>query len=120
MQHHPSEIKVRKASKVLEITFGDEQFVLPFEYLRVYSPSAEVRGHGPGQEVLQVGKQNVSITKVEPVGGYAVRLIFSDGHNSGIYSWDVLYDLGQNQQSNWNSYLDDLAQAGQSRTPEAS
>ena len=120
MQHHPSEIKVRKTSKVLEVTFGDEQFVLPFEYLRVYSPSAEVRGHGPGQEVLQVGKQNVNIARIEPIGGYAVRLIFSDGHNSGIYSWDVLYDLGQNQKTNWDSYLNDLAQAGQSRAPEAS
>jgi len=119
MQHHPNEIKVRKNSKLLEITFGEEHFVLPFEYLRVFSPSAEVRGHGPGQEVLQVGKQHVSITEIEPVGGYAVRLIFSDGHNSGIYSWDVLYDLGTNQQTNWNSYLDDLAKAGKSRTPEA-
>lgn len=120
MQHHPTEIRVRKSSKVLEITFGEEHFVLPFEYLRVFSPSAEVRGHGPGQEVLQTGKQDVTIAQIEPIGSYAVRLIFSDGHNSGIYSWDVLYDLGIHQEKNWASYLDELAKAGVSRTPEAS
>lgn len=119
MKHHPTEIKVRKTSKVLEIAFDDERFSLPFEYLRVYSPSAEVRGHGPGQEVLQIGKQDVNITRIEPIGSYAVRLIFSDGHNSGIYSWDVLYDLGENHTKNWNSYLEQLAQAGHSRSPEA-
>ena len=119
MQHHPTEIKVRKSSRVLEIAFGEEKFVLPFEYLRVYSPSAEVRGHGPGQEVLQTGKQNVTITQIEPVGSYAIRLIFSDGHNSGIYSWDVLYDLGINHEKHWASYLNELKKNGLSRTPEA-
>ncbi len=120
MKHHPTEIKVRKSSKVLEVAFGDERFVLPFEYLRVFSPSAEVRGHGPGQEVLQPGKRDVTITQIEPTGSYAVRLIFSDGHNSGIYSWDVLHELGTNQEKHWASYLAELANAGLSRTPEAS
>ncbi|MFK8030173.1 MAG: gamma-butyrobetaine hydroxylase-like domain-containing protein [Gammaproteobacteria bacterium] len=116
MKHHPTEIKIRKASKLLEVAFDEERFVMPFEYLRVFSPSAEVRGHGPGQEVLQVGKQDVNITRIEPTGSYGVRLVFSDGHNSGIYSWDVLYDLGENQDNNWNSYIEQLEQAGQSRT----
>lgn len=120
MKHHPTEIKMRKASRVLEIAFESARFSLPFEYLRVFSPSAEVRGHGPGQEVLQVGKENVTITQIEPVGSYAVRLIFSDGHNSGIYSWDVLYDLGENQTDNWTQYLEQLTQAGHTRASEAS
>ncbi|MEM7083092.1 MAG: DUF971 domain-containing protein [Pseudomonadota bacterium] len=118
MIHHPTEIKVRKASRMLEIAFENERFALPFEYLRVYSPSAEVRGHAPGQEVLQTGKQHVTIQRIEPVGSYAVRLVFSDGHSSGIYSWDVLHDLGVNHDKNWATYLDDLARAGQSRDPE--
>jgi len=117
MQHHPTDIKVRMNSRVLEIAFNDgQQWALSFEYLRVYSPSAEVRGHGPGQEVLQVGKRDVKVTKIEPVGNYAVRLVFDDGHNSGIYSWDVLYDLGENQERNWQSYLDELSAAGASRS----
>ncbi len=120
MQHHPTEIKVRKSSRVLEVAFGEEHFVLPFEYLRVFSPSAEVRGHGKGQEVLQYGKQDVTVTRIEPVGSYAIRLVFSDGHNSGIYSWDVLYDLGSNREQHWTSYLEELASAGRSRSSEAS
>lgn len=114
----PTEIKLHKASRILEIAFDDgKRFEMPFEYLRVYSPSAEVRGHGPGQEVLQVGKQYVDIDRIEPVGQYAVVLEFSDKHNSGIYSWDYLYDLGENYAGNWESYLNRMAAAGASREP---
>jgi DUF971 family protein len=88
---------------------------MPCEYLRVFSPSAEVRGHGPGQEVLQVGKREVNISAVEPVGVYAVKLTFTDGHDTGIFSWDYLYELGAKQDSNWKSYLSRLNQAGKSR-----
>ncbi|MCS6786624.1 MAG: DUF971 domain-containing protein [Thiobacillaceae bacterium] len=116
----PTEIKLHKQSKVMEISFDDgRRFSLPFEYLRVFSPSAEVRGHGPGQEVLQVGKKYVDITHVEPVGQYAVCLFFDDGHNSGIYSWDYLYDLGVNQERYWQNYLARLEAAGASREPKA-
>ena len=112
----PTEIKLRRASRMLEVTFEpDTQFELPFEYLRVNSPSAEVKGHGPGQEVLQTGKQNVLITTVEPVGNYAVRLSFDDGHNTGLYTWKYLFELGQDQAQNWQNYLDRLADAGYSR-----
>ena len=98
----PTEIKLHQQSKKLEVAFNDgSRFELPCEYLRVFSPSAEVRGHGPGQEVLQVGKINVEIKNIEPVGHYAVVLEFSDGHNSGIYSWDYLYDLGKKQDIYW-------------------
>lgn len=114
----PTEIKLHKASKKLEIAFNDgSRFELPFEYLRVYSPSAEVRGHGPGQEVLQVGKQFVDIERIEPVGQYAVVLEFSDKHNSGIYSWDYLYDLGAHYSDKWEEYLRRLQAAGASRVP---
>ena len=103
---------------MLEIGFDDGHvFRLPCEYLRVYSPSAEVRGHGPGQEVLQVGKRDVTITEVEPVGHYALRPTFSDGHGSGIYSWEYLYDLGERQDELWSRYLQRLEQAGASRDP---
>ena len=112
----PTEIKLHQKSRVLEIAFADEQrFTLPFEFLRVYSPSAEVRGHGPGQEVLQVGKKDVEITQIEPVGSYAVQLVFSDGHDSGLYSWDYLYKLGVNQDAMWTHYLERMQQAGASR-----
>ena len=112
----PTEIKLHQKSRVLEIAFADgKRFTLPFEFLRVYSPSAEVRGHGPGQEVLQVGKKDVEITQVEPVGSYAVQLVFSDGHDSGLYSWDYLYNLGVNQDSMWTHYLERLQAAGASR-----
>ena len=112
----PTEIKLHQKSRMLEITFADAKcFTLPFEFLRVYSPSAEVRGHGPGQEVLQVGKKNVEITDIEPVGSYAVQLTFSDGHDSGIYSWDYLYNLGMNQDSMWAHYLERMREAGASR-----
>ena len=112
----PTEIKLHQQSRVLEITYADgKTFNLPCEFLRVHSPSAEVRGHGPGQEVLQVGKQEVSISRIEPVGTYAVQLYFSDGHDTGIYSWDLLYDCGARQQEMWEIYLHRLATAGASR-----
>lgn len=116
MKHRPSEIKMKRKARVLEVSFMDgENFSLPFEYLRVYSPSAEVKGHGPGQEVLQIGKENVQITEIEPVGNYAVRLIFDDGHDTGLYSWDVLYNLGATQNHKWQHYLDRLEKAGHKR-----
>ena len=116
----PTEIKLHQKSRMLEIAFSDGQrFELPCEFLRVYSPSAEVRGHGPGQEVLQVGKKNVEITDVQPVGSYAVQLVFSDGHDSGLYSWDYLHDLGVNQEALWKQYLERMNEAGASREPAA-
>jgi len=112
----PTEIKLHQKSRVLEIAFANgKSFSLPCEFLRVYSPSAEVRGHGPGQEVLQVGKKAVEISKVEPVGTYAVQLFFSDGHDTGIFSWDLLYDYGLHQDEMWQHYLRRLAEAGASR-----
>ena len=112
----PTEIKLHQKSRLLEISFADgKTFKLPCEFLRVYSPSAEVRGHGPGQETLQTGKQQVSIEKIEPVGTYAVQLHFSDGHNTGIYSWDILYDYGRQQKEMWETYLRRLQEAGASR-----
>lgn len=112
----PTEIKLHQKSRVLEITFADgATFRLPCEFLRVYSPSAEVRGHGPGQEVLQTGKKDVEISRIEPVGQYAVQLHFSDGHNTGIYSWDLLYDYGMRQEEMWQHYLKRLQEAGASR-----
>lgn len=114
----PTEIKLHQKSRMLEIAFSDDRrFELPCEFLRVYSPSAEVRGHGPGQEVLQVGKKNVEITDVQPVGSYAVQLVFSDGHDSGLYSWDYLYDLGVRQEALWKQYLERMNEAGVSREP---
>jgi len=113
---HPIEIKLHQTSRVMELAFADgASFRLPYEFLRVHSPSAEVRGHGPGQETLQVGKRDVTIAEVEAVGHYAIRPKFSDGHESGIYSWDYLYDLGSRQASLWESYLARLAAAGASR-----
>jgi DUF971 family protein len=112
----PTEITLHQVSKILEVAFADGQrFQLPCELLRVYSPSAEVRGHGPGQEVLQVGKKDVSITAIEPVGQYALQLRFSDGHDTGIYSWDLLYDYGMRQRALWDDYLQRLAAAGATR-----
>jgi DUF971 family protein len=113
---NPTALTVHKQSRVLDIAFDDDaNFSLPFEFLRVYSPSAEVRGHGAGQEVLQTGKRDVSITEVEPVGHYAVQPQFSDGHNTGIYSWDYLYWLGANQERLWDEYLQRLEAAGHTR-----
>lgn len=112
----PVEIKLHSRSRVMEIAFDDgAAFHLPFEFLRVYSPSAEVRGHGPGQEVLQMGKKEVDIVAIEPVGSYAIQPRFSDGHNTGIYSWDYLYEIGANKEAMWQDYLQRLAQAGASR-----
>ena len=112
----PTEIKLHQKSRELEIAFDDgKQFRFSCELLRVFSPSAEVRGHGPGQEVLQVGKKNVDITAIEPVGTYAVKLDFSDGHNTGLYSWDYFYDLGVKQDSYWQTYLARMQQAGANR-----
>ena len=112
----PTEIKLHQKSRVFEIAFADGAiFHLPCEFLRVYSPSAEVRGHGAGQETLQTGKKNVEIKAVEPVGNYAVQLAFSDGHNTGIYSWDLLYDYGARQDELWAQYLKRIAEAGASR-----
>ncbi|MES2151640.1 MAG: DUF971 domain-containing protein [Pseudomonadota bacterium] len=109
----PTALTVHQKSRVLEVAFDDgSAFSLPFEYLRVYSPSAEVRGHGQGQEVLQVGKREVGITAFEPVGNYAVQPTFSDGHNTGLYSWDYLYRLGREQEALWSDYLARLHGAG--------
>lgn len=110
----PTAINVRTQSKVVEINFGEISFTLPFELLRVYSPSAEVRGHGTGQEVLQTGKRNLSITALEPVGHYAVKPQFTDGHNTGLFTWEYLYWLGENQTRLWQEYLDKLQAAGYS------
>lgn len=112
----PTEIKLHQRSRMLEVSFADgNTFKLPFEYLRVYSPSAEVRGHGAGQETLQTGKRNVEIAHIEAVGNYAVLPFFSDGHDTGIYSWDLLYQLGANQNDLWAQYLYRLDAAGASR-----
>ena len=114
----PTEIKLHQKSRVLEISFEDgKSFRLPYEFLRVHSPSAEVRGHGPGQEVLQTGKKDVDIARAEPVGSYAIQLCFSDGHETGIYSWDFLYQLGEEQEPMWRHYLERMEQAGASREP---
>ncbi|HEY7741944.1 MAG TPA: DUF971 domain-containing protein [Burkholderiales bacterium] len=114
----PTEIKLHQKSRVLEIAFADgATFRLPCEFLRVYSPSAEVRGHGPGQEVLQTGKKDVEIQRIEPVGQYAVQLHFSDGHATGIYSWDLLYDYGVRQDEMWRVYLKRMEEAGANREP---
>jgi DUF971 family protein len=116
----PTEIKLHQRSRVMEIVFSDGQrFELPYEVLRVYSPSAEVRGHGPGQEVLQTGKREVEIVDIEPVGAYAVQPRFSDGHDTGIYSWDYLYELGLHQEELWARYLQRLEVAGASRDAES-
>jgi DUF971 family protein len=115
----PTEIKLHQKSRLLELSFdGGESFQLSYEFLRVFTPSAEARGHGPGQEVLQVGKRHVDIERVESVGNYAIRPIFSDGHDSGLYSWDLLYHLGRNQDTLWQAYLDRLQRAGASRDAE--
>ncbi len=113
---HPLTISLHKQSRVLEIVYNDGlNFKLPCKYLRVFSPSADVKGHSPGQEVLQLGKEDVNIKEVEPVGNYAVRLIFDDGHETGLYTWNYLYELGQNQKSNWIDYLHTLNKSGHKR-----
>ncbi len=115
-KHTPTELKLHKESRILEIAFDDkEKYELPCELLRVYSPSAEVQGHGPGQETLQKGKEKVNIDAIEPVGNYAVCLRFDDGHDTGIYSWDFLHDLATNKDKKWETYLSRLEQAGYKR-----
>ena len=112
----PTEITLHQQSRMLEIAFDDgARFKLAFEFLRVFSPSAEVRGHGPGQETLQVGKRNVMITEVEPAGSYAIKLVFDDGHDSGLYTWEYLHELGQYHDAMWHEYLTRMEEAGASR-----
>lgn len=111
----PTEITLHKQSKSLGLAYGEMKYQLSAEYLRVFSPSAEVRGHGPGQEVLQVNKEQVGINQIEPVGHYAIKIYFDDGHDSGLYSWDYLYDLATNQAELWQDYLNRLAEAGYQR-----
>ena len=118
MSEQPTEIKLHQQSRMLEIAFDDgASYQLPCEFLRVYSPSADVSGHGPGQEVLQVGKKHVGISELVPVGSYAVQINFDDGHDTGLYTWEYLYRLGKNQSALWQDYLDRLAAAGASREP---
>ncbi len=112
----PSEIRVRRASRSIEVDFEDgSRFSLPAELLRVLSPSAEVQGHSPAERKVVAGKRNVGLTSVEPIGHYAVRILFDDGHNTGIYTWDYLYELGQEQEQRWATYLDELDSKGLSR-----
>jgi len=118
MSGHPTEIKLHQQSRLLEIAFDDDvRHQLPYEFLRVYSPSAEVRGHGPGQETLQAGKKNVGVLEVLPVGTYAMKIVFDDGHDSGLYTWEYLYNLGTHRDELWQEYLGKLAAAGGSREP---
>ncbi|MDP8983866.1 MAG: DUF971 domain-containing protein [Pseudomonadota bacterium] len=109
----PLEIKLRTESRILEVRFDDgSDYRLPFEYLRVFSPSAEVKGHGGGEGILQTGKENVRVTAIEPVGNYALRLVFDDGHDTGLYSWRLLYELGRDAAANWSRYQDRCRAAG--------
>ncbi|MEE9397612.1 MAG: DUF971 domain-containing protein [Methylococcales bacterium] len=113
----PTDIKLHQKSRILEIIFDDgSHFELPCEYLRVYSPSAEVRGHGPGQEILQIGKEDVSILDIQSVGHYGIKPIFSDGHDTGIFTWETLLNLGTHHEELWQAYLDNLESAGHRRT----
>tara|TARA_B100001013_G_C24529564_1_gene410233 strand:+ start:541 stop:903 length:363 start_codon:yes stop_codon:yes gene_type:complete len=117
--HIPTSIDLDQSERILEITFDDgSQFKLSCEYLRVYSPSAEVQGHGPGQEILQIGKESVNILDIEPVGNYAVKLVFDDGHDSGLYTWQYLHELGSNQEEYWEVYLNKLEEAGVRRVQD--
>jgi DUF971 family protein len=116
----PSEIKLHQKSRRLEIIYASESFSLDFEYLRVFTPSAEARGHGPGQETLQTGKREVILERIEPVGTYALRLVFSDGHDSGLYSWDLLYNLAKHHDELWAEYLKQIEAQGLSRDVDSS
>ena len=119
-EHVPTEIKLHQKSRKLEITFDDgSRFELPCEFLRVYSPSAEVQGHGPGQEVLQLGKEDVNIERIEQVGNYAIQIFFDDNHHTGIYSWETLYRYGQNYEQMWQRYLERCKEAGYERKAPA-
>lgn len=112
-------IKLKKQSRILAISFNDgSNFELSFEYLRVYSPSAEVRGHGEGQEVLQWGKKDVNVDSIKPVGHYAIQIVFDDGHDTGLFSWEYLHDIGKHHEANWATYLQRLNDASKSRDPE--
>lgn len=116
----PTEIRLRRRSRLVEVAFeGGERYQFSFEYLRTHSPSAEVQGHGPGQDVLQIAKENVGIRAIEPVGQYAVRIVFDDGHDTGLYTWKVLRELGVNQAANWQRYLERLDRIGYVRKPRA-
>ncbi|MEZ5501764.1 MAG: DUF971 domain-containing protein [Halioglobus sp.] len=118
-QYKPVSIQLHRRSRQLELHYaGGERYQLSCEYLRVYSPSAEVLGHGPGQEVLQTGKMKVGISAIKPVGNYALQLVFDDGHDTGLYSWRYLHELCQQQDSKWRNYLERLEQAGASRDPD--
>jgi len=109
----PVEIKLRTASRILDVRFDDgSHYQLPFEYLRVFSPSAEVKGHGGGEGILQLGKQNIGVTGIDPIGNYALKLTFDDGHDTGLYSWSLLHELGRNQHANWARYLERCEAAG--------
>jgi len=113
---NPTDIKLHQLSRILEVSFDNgETFKLPCEYLRVYTPSAEALGHAPGQETLQTGKENVNISSIKPIGNYGIEPTFTDGHNSGIYSWDMLYKLGSEYQTLWENYLEALEKSGHTR-----
>ena len=115
----PIDIHLHRKSRELEMVYSeDERYRLPCEYLRVYSPSAEVKGHGPGQEILQTGKMHVAITDIRPVGHYALQLVFDDGHDTGLYSWDYLHDLCSRREALWQGYLDRMSAAGATRDPQ--
>lgn len=116
----PDEVRLHRVSRVLELVYGEQAYRLPAEYLRVFTPSAEARGHAPGQEVLQTGKRLVEIIGVEPVGSYALKLVFSDGHDSGLYSWDILHNLAIHEDALWQTYLDQLVAQGGSRDIDTS
>ena len=119
MAEAPTEIRMHRSSRTLELTYGDgTRHVIPCELLRVFSPSAEVRGHGEGQRRVQAGKKYVSITAIEPVGNYAVKLVFDDGHDTGIYTWDLLDDLARNEDRYWQQYASELERANASRLPQ--
>ena len=113
----PSELRIRKQSRVIEFVYDDDQYELSFEFLRVFTPSAEARGHAPGQETLQTGKRDVDLLRIEPVGNYALRPVFSDGHDSGLYSWDLVHELCIHRDALWQAYLDQLDIVGASRDP---
>lgn len=119
-KYTPTEINLNRKERMLTVSFDNgEAFAMSCEYLRVHSPSAEVQGHGPGQGVLQIGKEAVNIQQIEPVGNYAIKPVFDDGHESGIYSWDTLYTLGKNQAQNWRDYLAQLQQTGHQRKADS-
>lgn len=116
----PASINYQRKSRILSLVFGTEEVRIPAELLRVYSPSAEVRGHADSERKLQTGKKYVGITEIEPVGNYAIRLVFDDGHDSGIYAWDYLYELGSRQEQRWQTYFAELREANASRLPAIS